>query len=1304
MQVGSDDGVVAIQSNEETAGKTLGETKVRYTWVLSVDGEKRRLDFTNSKTSGMKRLFVDGRLQHEQRVFRSPHFQYTWPIGNHLLSIVPKQGGLIDCEFELRINGRPFKAFKQRTQAASRDDAASSRTQVALQGDSGGHESLTGSGGGGYTSMLQDGESMQRRDYAQDGGRGNSRPQQRLAAPSWPTRRQSNDDDAESFRSFSGFEGAGGAEQGRLSAFGSGLSSTLSAASPSRLVAATKEKTNPWLARARHMSQPPMCREGRREGDSDSDDMRGYGGLQGHGRLDSGDSDSSGSATRRGGSKQGASSTAVPTDRQGASILRDDSSEDSGGGGGGGYIASPSKGTGSWPAPSLQVTSSSSRALASAPTTSLSPTGSGCSHWKSPAQSVDGGQRSFPDAAQSAQPWPAMPSQPADGRSRRKDPGPAGASGGQQPQESRRKTVPLAFEACGQQARVSRNRTAPDVWQVAETSASSGSFGTNAKSVGQPWGWPATDSSSTNFAPAEPVQGIANGARAATTGATLHTHRRVVSAPFGSKAVIGVPGASFAIGSGETGSPSPHPVQSQKWPAMDLFASTGGTSLAAALGEAGGGESPSRRPSIDPFASNSGFSAVASVSQNAGMQSTSLRQKQPDVWASMDPFAKSIGTSVAATSGVSESVAASEASQPTALAQLWPGLHSSAHRGGASDWTVVPSSKGVSSSSSVGGRSAVAQQRVPPETRHHNSEQQKSLERQQTPPDEMWPSASPFAGPSGESQAKHHNSEQQPRLASQRAPPDAMWPSAQPLVGASGGAASASQAEKDNYGGSPSGQALLPRQLEAWPSSSPSVGSDGSAPPGMQTRAPRQLQQPQQQPPVWPSLDAGETGARSNGGSSPFASSIGASQLGAWPAPASSAPFAWPATSSWPQTAASVSAAPWPPNAATPVTLAAPAAPAAQAVATPLVGYAAKPEGAAAALPSAPVSSSAQVVHATQATMPTRPPRQRAVLVGINYFHTEAELRGCINDVHNMRRLLADTFGWPGSCVRTLTDDDPSRSPTRANIEDALRWLVEGVCRGDVLLFHFSGHGAQKEDPHGYEEDGMNETVCPVDFQRSGMLTDDEIGDMIVKHLPEGVRLTAVMDCCHSGTGLDLPFTWSGQSWHEETNPYHSRGDVQLFSGCEDEDTSADAMGPGGSAGGAMTTAFCDLLRSGCAGLPYAELLSRLHDVMRRRGFTQRPQLTSSQAFDHQRPFLLDDIVPNSNREIGRKFRKKFPPRPRRRGGPLYEMIDDPMLLMAVGGAALTAGSMVSEAALAGGSAVLGRGGGFSSFLGALLE
>ncbi|CAE8652612.1 unnamed protein product, partial [Polarella glacialis] len=183
--------------------------------------------------------------------------------------------------------------------------------------------------------------------------------------------------------------------------------------------------------------------------------------------------------------------------------------------------------------------------------------------------------------------------------------------------------------------------------------------------------------------------------------------------------------------------------------------------------------------------------------------------------------------------------------------------------------------------------------------------------------------------------------------------------------------------------------------------------------------------------------------------------------------------------------------------------------------------------------------------------------RRRAVLIGVNYRGTRAELRGCHSDVDNIGRLLVERFGWQESCLRRLADDGRQEAPTRRNIEHALHWLVEGARPGDVFFFHFSGHGSQSPDPNGYEDTGMNQTILPVDFQHAGMLTDDQVSEIIVKPLPPGTRLTALLDCCHSGTCLDLPFKLSkSQGWREETNPFHSPGDVQMFSGCTDEGTS----------------------------------------------------------------------------------------------------------------------------------------------------
>lgn len=289
--------------------------------------------------------------------------------------------------------------------------------------------------------------------------------------------------------------------------------------------------------------------------------------------------------------------------------------------------------------------------------------------------------------------------------------------------------------------------------------------------------------------------------------------------------------------------------------------------------------------------------------------------------------------------------------------------------------------------------------------------------------------------------------------------------------------------------------------------------------------------------------------------------------------------------------------------------------------------------------------------------------RHKALIIGINYHGTRAQLRGCINDAKSMQNLLRQN-GFPddGSHMLMLTDErgrGGQYQPTKVNIMKALSWLMQDVRKGDVLFFHFSGHGGQVPDKTGHEADGWNETVIPADHDRAGQITDDVLFGTLVYKLPEGVRLTALMDMCHSGTGLDLPFDYNVDTrrWKDDINPAHSAGDVCLFSGCEDSQTSADVQS-GGRAGGAMTMAFTKAYQT--AGMcTYHEFLTNVKKQLRKKRHSQRPQLTSSQKFDaNSRIFSLgylsssggipSTIESNHNPKIGRTKNRNV--RPGRQG------------------------------------------------------
>ena len=254
---------------------------------------------------------------------------------------------------------------------------------------------------------------------------------------------------------------------------------------------------------------------------------------------------------------------------------------------------------------------------------------------------------------------------------------------------------------------------------------------------------------------------------------------------------------------------------------------------------------------------------------------------------------------------------------------------------------------------------------------------------------------------------------------------------------------------------------------------------------------------------------------------------------------------------------------------------------------------------------------------------------KRALLIGINYTGTPNELAGCHNDVDTMQAMLRDR-GFNSFTV--LKDERGARratQPTRANILHAIERFVLEAAVGDTLFMHYSGHGTSTRDTSGDEdEDGLNEAICPVD---GGVITDDELQRVLVSRLPK-CTLVVVLDCCHSGTGLDLRYTYTDTStysggggrvpdefvpseWRLSQVRHFNRkcaetvADVICFSGCLDSGTSADTVFAG-RACGATTAAFqAALLHTNATVMAVAQYMN---GMMRCYRYGQRPQLSLS--------------------------------------------------------------------------------------------
>ena len=167
-----------------------------------------------------------------------------------------------------------------------------------------------------------------------------------------------------------------------------------------------------------------------------------------------------------------------------------------------------------------------------------------------------------------------------------------------------------------------------------------------------------------------------------------------------------------------------------------------------------------------------------------------------------------------------------------------------------------------------------------------------------------------------------------------------------------------------------------------------------------------------------------------------------------------------------------------------------------------------------------------------------------------------------------------------------------------------MQWLVRDARPNDSLFFHCasraltvfpspslppadppalarladSGHGGQQRATEGDEADGMDENIYPLDHKTAGTIVDNDMHRIMVTPLPQGCRLTAIFDCvrprpsplspscacrpssvpsltpspsslrpqCHSGSALDLPYTYSTKGVLKEPNMLADAGSGAL--------------------------------------------------------------------------------------------------------------------------------------------------------------
>jgi Caspase domain len=262
---------------------------------------------------------------------------------------------------------------------------------------------------------------------------------------------------------------------------------------------------------------------------------------------------------------------------------------------------------------------------------------------------------------------------------------------------------------------------------------------------------------------------------------------------------------------------------------------------------------------------------------------------------------------------------------------------------------------------------------------------------------------------------------------------------------------------------------------------------------------------------------------------------------------------------------------------------------------------------------------------------PAEEHKKLALLVGIDNYENVTDLDGCVNDVENMKSLLRDKFGFKERDILTLVDEQATR---KAILDTFQRHLIAQAKQGDLVVFHYSGHGSQMKDSRvaGDEADQFDETIVPQDSRKQDVfdIPDDSINGLLRLLSEKTDNVTFIFDSCHSGTVARAAGKVRTVEKDERIPPPPDsfaagpRGTAEgehgwrpqdakyvLLSGCRSNQLSYEYFAEG-RANGAFTYFFAKEVRAAKGKLTYQDVMDKVVGNVNARFGSQEPQIEGS--------------------------------------------------------------------------------------------
>ncbi|MFN6526344.1 caspase family protein [Nostoc sp. ChiSLP03a] len=267
-------------------------------------------------------------------------------------------------------------------------------------------------------------------------------------------------------------------------------------------------------------------------------------------------------------------------------------------------------------------------------------------------------------------------------------------------------------------------------------------------------------------------------------------------------------------------------------------------------------------------------------------------------------------------------------------------------------------------------------------------------------------------------------------------------------------------------------------------------------------------------------------------------------------------------------------------------------------------------------------------------------PRKLALLIGINQYPKIPALSGCLTDVELQREVLIHRFGFQGSDILTLTEEEASREFIETAFLDRLSNQAKP---DDAVFFHFSGYGSRVKLETSPEtiQNALVTANASFDSQEAKIVNYilEETLLLLLRSLPTE-RVTAVLDTSYYPPtpvlGLKsraLPESVEAKLAAEELDFLQQlktqklpSTPIVLAATLNPKQSAREELFSGFSAG-LFTYALTQYLWEFTPNTKIQVALSYMENSLSKLGSKQQPGLLSSQKNQHLTSLPLDSII-----------------------------------------------------------------------------